>query len=448
MRVTLADKNAGPMTSHERRQLRAQLADLIGPALLLITLLIAFVTLEPFEDRSSAALLSAKEGGNPVNQIVIPLLLLASLFFVALKKPGILAALWKPALTVLLAWLALTVATSTDPGLSARRVAFAIFVIGIYALTLALPRTQRELATLLAAACLIALALSYAGVIFAPHLSIHLATDAIESSLAGDWRGLYSHKNEAGSAMVIMVIVGLYVARAHTLSLGIAITASAAIFLIFTKSKTSIGLVVPVLLLSLFIVNTQSLRAKAFVVIGLLVLANTLTVGSAAPGPLQSIVRQVLPDASYTGRTDLWRFAIDNIGQKPLFGHGYGAFWRTDSRMNRDRIALGSEDSDHWVEELGTDSHNGYLEVALSIGLPGLIVVLIWLVILPLYHQSRLLRMHESRALELMFVRMWLFGLFVSVLESAILARANQPWIAMVIAVFGLQLMTRFRMKP
>ena len=67
-----------------------------------------------------------------------------------------------------------------------------------------------------------------------PHLSIHQATDVIESALAGAWRGPFGHKNGAGAMMVVLIFAGFYVARAVNLMLGLVVIAGAAIFLPFT----------------------------------------------------------------------------------------------------------------------------------------------------------------------------------------------------------------------
>ena len=60
----------------------------------------------------------------------------------------------------------------------------------------------------------------------------------------------------------------------------------------------------------------------------LLVLASVIVIAcySAATN---DVLNAVLPDASFTGRTDVWRFAIDHAMERPLTDFGFMAFWRT-----------------------------------------------------------------------------------------------------------------------
>ena len=48
-------------------------------------------------------------------------------------------------------------------------------------------------------AALVLLAVCYLGILLAPKLSIHLATDMQEPGLAGNWRGSFGHKNVASA---------------------------------------------------------------------------------------------------------------------------------------------------------------------------------------------------------------------------------------------------------
>ncbi len=68
-----------------------------------------------------------------------------------------------------------------------------------------------------------------------------------DPSHPGLWRGIFPHKNEAGAAMVILVIVGLYVASAASRVLGWTIVALAIGLLVASGSKTAI-LLLPVIL--------------------------------------------------------------------------------------------------------------------------------------------------------------------------------------------------------
>ena len=53
-------------------------------------------------------------------------------------------------------------------------------------------------------AALVLLAVCYLGILLAPNISTHLVTDAQESQLAGDWRGVFGHKNMAAGIMAML----------------------------------------------------------------------------------------------------------------------------------------------------------------------------------------------------------------------------------------------------
>jgi len=65
-----------------------------------------------------------------------------------------------------------------------------------------------------------------------------------------------------------------------------------------------------------------------------------------------------------TGRTDLWFYVLDAIREKPLFGWGYMAFWTPDGTS-----ATYIQNQIRWP---APNAHNGYLELALGLGLVGL----------------------------------------------------------------------------
>jgi O-antigen ligase len=64
-----------------------------------------------------------------------------------------------------------------------------------------------------------------------------------------------------------------------------------------------------------------------------------------------------------TGRTDIWAHLIDAIDQKPWLGYGYQAFWGADSEPR------------YWLQKAvewpAPSGHNGWLDLAVSLGLVG-----------------------------------------------------------------------------
>ena len=206
---------------------------------------------------------SVVQGGDPANQIGFSALFLAFAGWLYYHEPRRLLLVLRPVLIATVAWCALSVIASWEPLLAARRLAFELIVIGISAMILLLPKNLRHFTDLLAAATLIVLVASYLGVLLLPQYAIHHATDFLEPEHAGDWRGVFPHKNNAGAAMVLFVFIGLYVARMRSFALGAAIVALAAMFLAFTESKTAIGVLPIALILSGIIGRSREPRRSA-----------------------------------------------------------------------------------------------------------------------------------------------------------------------------------------
>jgi O-antigen ligase len=341
-------------------------------------------------------------------------------------------------------WLLIATAASGDPTTGLKRGLFEIISMMIAAMTIGLPENPRQFSNQLAIAAIAVLILCYLGVAFLPSLSIHSTSDTIEKELAGDWRGFFSHKNEAGAMMVVIIFSGLFITEVGKKWVGWLIIALAAVFLLFTMSKTSIALVPFVLGLAALASRVRSSRARATLILVPLILLNVATVGSSWPGPVRSMVAAVLPDATFTARTDLWRFSVEQTAQHPIFGYGLTGPWRTDELMYRDKIPAEPEDISGWVEELGTDSHNSYLEAALQFGIPGLVLLLIAVIYQPLRDFGAALRLSNNVALVRYFSRLWIYVLFTASLETVLVSRNNPVWFMSIMAMVGMHLLARY----
>src|SRR5581483_9023880 len=148
------------------------------------------------------------------------------------------------------------------------------------------------------------LAVCYLGILLVPSLAVHQATDFLEPEHAGSWRGLFAHKNEAGASMVLIIFIGLFVARTRNLILGGAIVVLAATFLLFSLSKTAMGVLPMVLLFSAILVRSRRPAVGITLVVTVLALFNLFSVGSVVFEPVRKLVESVIPDATFTGRTE------------------------------------------------------------------------------------------------------------------------------------------------
>src|ERR1043165_1904046 len=224
---------ANGLTVHER---------FVRSMLWLACFLLTTLTATPFPDLRDPRLLDPIGDGNRLGQMLVIILTLALGAFVLAKARWVLSRALTIPLVLTLAWFLVTAIASAHPDLALRRLFLAVFTVINATAFLVLPTDREHFARLLATGSLIILAISFLGVLLIPHLSIHQASDVMESALAGAWRGPFGHKNGAGSMMVVLIFIGVYVARTISLMTGLIIITGATVFLSFTMSKSPIGL--------------------------------------------------------------------------------------------------------------------------------------------------------------------------------------------------------------
>ena len=412
-------------------------ADVLVRSILFIAVFLAvWVSFHPFP--SLAEPLEVTEAGDHVNQVGYSVLFLLLAAWSLLHEPKRLMLVLRPILIATLLWCALSVVTSWEPSLSARRFASTLVTIGIASMVLLLPRNARHFSDLMAATVLIVLAACYLGVLLAPSLSIHQATDFIEPELAGDWRGVFGHKNGASATMVLFVFIGLFIARMRSVTLGAVIAALASIFLFFTHSKTSIAVLPLVLIVSVIIARVQRPTVGMALALLVVVALSVLSIGTLYFAPIRTLVDLLIADPSFTGRTEIWNFALDHVAQRPITGYGFATFWGTE------QVVYGMGGDLVWANAAG-NAHNGYVDLALTIGIPGAILATLWLVVLPLVDYYRSPHEPYSAPLKMLFLRVGLFMTYASCFESRFF-EISGAWLFLVAATFGLRFLSLTRL--
>ena len=393
-----------------------------------------------FSDLSDRSLLEAAEDGSLVTQVVflgLGLSMAAALWRLGLERLRPLAS-WP--LLAFATWLAITIFTSVEPLLSIRRAILLVIAAMLSAGILVVARSARQFALTLAGAALVILIPSFLGIALVPHLTVHSAFDVqADPSHAGLWRGVFPFKNEAGAVMAILIFVGLYVAASVSRLYGWVLVALSAVFLVGTNSKTALA-TLPVV----FVATTLCRVFKGGVLRTLLLLGPVVglavvSIGSVFIPPVKDVLDTVLSDASFTGRNEIWEFAVENILARPLQGWGYGAFWMTERTM----YATG--DTQTWVNT-ARHGHNAYIDAALMLGLPGLGVVLLAYLIAPLRDLQRITAGQGIDPATMLFLRLWFFALVSASFESVLLNGNNATCCMMMMALFGLRLRASHRM--
>jgi O-antigen ligase len=277
----------------------------------------------------------------------------------------------------------------------------------------------------------VVLILSYLGVLLVPQLTIHQPGDLVEPELAGKWRGIYGHKNVAAGVMAVFVYTGWFAIRIGQPLAGGAVALAAFIFLIFSGGKSELALLFVVPMIAALVARARSIWLKAFLALAPLVMLLFLTIGAVASTTAQAILRALSIDPTFTGRTDIWKFALTAIAEHPWKGHGFEAFWFSEA------LRHGVEGKTKWLAQVAT-SHNSYIDVALTIGIPGLALTLLAFLVQLLRDFDRALPSPENRVFARYLLSLWLFALYSGTFEAFFFNRVAPMWFVLALAVCGL----------
>ena len=329
-----------------------------------LTLMLLYAILGiPELDRDAAAL--ATDYVNPLNRFIwLGLLGLASP--VAFKRWRPVLALMRSswALLLLYGYFAASTQWALDPDTSFRRILFTIVQLLLSVVLIAGLRRSASLHVVIFAVCAVVALADLATWIVAPGFAM------TDEGLAG----LQSQKNQTGLLMMYGCLSGataFFLVQGRLPRVGTAgIVVVMALLLVATRSTTSQSIV----LLAPFVVPAVLLVARlprpaicAIVAAILAAIVGLAFFYLAWCGITNTDPWLPLKGATFTGRTDLWSFVIDEIGKRPWFGAGYSSFWAIDPAVQP------SLKSDMWfgVYTIINEAHEGYLDLLATGGVFG-----------------------------------------------------------------------------
>jgi O-antigen ligase len=410
-------------------------ATLFRGLLFLCCVLLVWISTSPFAGEGEVALT-----GNIANQLSFSAAAVACLVALVLIDRRALTAFAAPSYMILFLWLIVTVVMSSSLSVSLRAFMFTSVVVLIAATIMLMPKGERQFATWLGMAAAIVTGLCFIGLVIYPGAATHTSGDLLEPEHAGAWRGLFDHKNIAGAMMGIFVMIGLFVARTRSQAAGYALAGAAFFFLLFTKSKTTIGLTPFVLVWAMFAHRLQSMRLRALVCLGPLALLLTFTLGSVLVPQIKAVLEFISPGQTFTGRTEIWSFALDWATKSPVFGFGFEGFWGSDQVKFAE-----ASDFDSGIANGMVHGHSSYVDLVVNLGVPGMLIAAYVLLWRPLLDHALAKRFAQNDALAELFVRIWLFTIYSACLESFFFRRADPVWFAMLLAILGLRLIANWR---
>ena len=322
---------------------------------------------------------------------------------------------WRAALRapwlILLALVAMASAIwSIDPELSFRRgvALLATTMMGVY---LAARFDWLSALRLLGAVWFLLMAASFIAGLVAPGFA------RMSEVHVGAWMGGWSEKNALGGhaarASFLLVFLAWRDPVYRRWWIGGVLLALALV--IFSRSATALlgaGLGLGILFAAWWMLKGKRwslvLVWSGVTLLGLVVLAYTT---------MPEVVLGLLgKDETLTGRTDIWASLGEAIDKRPVLGYGYMAFWGLDSEP---RYWLGRA-----VDWNAPSGHNGWLDLAISLGVVGVAIYTIDLVI-TLLRAGRLSLSSPAGVFALGFLAQ--FMLF-AMSESIIIAQNSILW--------------------
>ena len=348
---------------------------LMPPALYLAFLAYMFIGVMPMVDVSAT---SSGDGSATERIAVLAMTGLALIEIVRHRRVVLPLLLRSLPVWLVLGWFCASVSWAAFPDIALRRVSVMVFICLIaLAIAAGIGPLRRVLGLMMAILV----------VVIAADLAVTVLNPGFAFTEIGV-RGYHQQKNVAGLAAMVAVIAGtgwtLVNRRMPRVLSGLAFIAAAFLFLVLTKSKTSMMLAIlgagmlPALLV------LRRLGPAAALGLGLLGAASVGVTYLAVTGFGGDFLGMLTPgnDASFTGRTQIWDFAAAEIARRPWTGYGFGSFWDVgDANDPLLRAPPGS-----WLatlkigqraEVLINEAHNGYLDLRLQGGAPALILTLL-----------------------------------------------------------------------
>ncbi len=248
----------------------------------------------------------------------------------------------------------------------------------------------------------------------------------------GAWKGIYDYKNTLGS-MMTLGMVAFYLLGTNKEPRRIFAWCGFGLSLLLMLRSTSKTSVTMTLLLLLIVVFYRQFKWRGKITIlildlmmlflggiGLVVFTNWVT-----------ILTGMGKDPTLTGRTEIWGVALNRLHEHLFLGFGRGAFWAPGSK---NALEAGLAVSYNFIPP---HVHNGFLDLALDIGLIGFICFAISFV---LVFWRALKQGYATKATEELWPLVFLIYLALNnVTESYLLRLANIYWVLLLVAIFSVK---------
>jgi exopolysaccharide production protein ExoQ len=186
------------------------------------------------------------------------------------------------------------------------------------------------------------------------------------------WKGIFSAKNALGDMALFFLTVAVAYRAPTTMlrCLRLCQVLFCLVAIAFSQAATAYLLTAVYAVYFVVMKALHGFRKRDYVVIAaaMLILFCLAAAGMIVFRP-DFVLTLLGKDSSLTGRTQIWAAVLHSIGQRPLFGYGYQAFW------------LGLEGESYHVilavSWMLNQAQSGFLDVTVETGIAGLTLVLL-----------------------------------------------------------------------
>jgi exopolysaccharide production protein ExoQ len=185
----------------------------------------------------------------------------------------------------------------------------------------------------------------------------------------GDFRGIFPQKNVLGQVMVGGVLAGLHGARIKGGRRFRYFCIIALCTAVAFMSKSSTSVLTIVILFWLDILGRLYLKGGPIRMLGICLALISMPIAIFFVMNADLIFDALGKERTLTGRTLIWPYVIDKIGERPILGWGFSAFW---SPLNPLAMQISEAiRGENWFTFVIPNAHNGMLEFLLQIGFAG-----------------------------------------------------------------------------
>jgi len=334
------------------------------------------------------------------------------------------AALRVPLPVVLaLAWCWISLFWAVSPVIAERRLLLTSLVVWT-TFILVKAAGYRLTVSILRLSLVAALIVNFLVVLILPDTGIHMMKDAaMPTALVGNWRGFMTHKNFAGAACALCILFFTFDAEGLSKSARISAILASILFLFKAQSKTSFGMTALAIAMG-YTFKVIDGRLRFFVIIATALVA---TLGWMYISATRDITTMDFFDpTSFTGRGLIWASLLKFAGDNLMTGAGFDSFWNIGDQSPIYQYGKG------YVTQISV-GHNGFLDLLVTIGLPGVLLVTFALILWPLLRILTVKGIAPERGA--LICALVIFGMGHNVTESSMFARDAIVGVFMLFAV-------------